>query len=99
MGQPSYSATSAHSSAGDLTPWLAAFFDTTVGPKRDPESYRRIAGERGRAPDQWLFLSDVGEELDAARAAGMRTALVVRGPGAPESAGHPVVRTFDELPA
>jgi enolase-phosphatase E1 len=88
-----------HSSAGDLTPLLAAFFDTTTGPKREPESYRRIAAARGRAPTEWLFLSDVTEELDAARAAGMQTALVVR-PGAPEPAvaSHPVLRSFDELP-
>ncbi len=88
-----------HSSAGDLTPLLAAFFDTTTGPKREPESYRRIAAARGRAPTEGLFLSDTGEELDAARAAGMQTALVVR-PGAPPLAitTHPVVRSFDELP-
>jgi enolase-phosphatase E1 len=88
-----------HSSAGDLTPLLAAFFDTTTGPKREPESYRRIAAARGRAPTDWLFLSDIAEELDAARAAGMQTALVVR-PGSPEpkAASHPVVRSFDELP-
>jgi enolase-phosphatase E1 len=88
-----------HSSAGDLTPLLAAFFDTATGPKREPESYRRIAAARGRAPTEGLFLSDVADELDAARAAGMQTALVVR-PGAPEPAvaTHPMVRSFDELP-
>jgi enolase-phosphatase E1 len=88
-----------HSSAGDLTPLLAAFFDTTTGQKREPESYRTIAAARGCASPEWLFLSDVTEELDAARAAGMKTALVVR-PGAPPPAvaSHPVVRSFDELP-
>ena len=88
-----------HSSAGDLTPLLAAFFDTTTGPKREPESYCRIAAARGRAPTSWLFLSDVSDEVDAARAAGMQTALVVR-PGAPEpaSASHPVIRSFEDLP-
>jgi enolase-phosphatase E1 len=88
-----------HSSAGDLTPLLAAFFDTTTGPKREPDSYRSIAAVRGRAPTDWLFLSDTAEELDAARAAGMQTALVVR-PGAAERAvtAHPVVRSFEELP-
>lgn len=88
-----------HSSAGDLTPLLAAFFDTTTGPKREPESYRRIAAARGRAPTEWLFLSDVAEELDAARDAGMQTALVVRaGAPPPGAASHLVVRSFDELP-
>ena len=87
------------SDAGDLSAGIRAYFDTTTGPKREPESYCRIAAARGRAPTEWLFLSDVGEELDAARAAGMQTALVVR-PGAPEpgAASHPLVRSFDELP-
>jgi len=88
-----------HSSAGDLLPLLAAFFDTTTGPKRESDSYRRIAAVRGRASTEWLFLSDTAEELDAARAAGMQTGLVVR-PGAAEPAvtAHPLVRSFDELP-
>ncbi len=87
-----------HSTAGDLTPYLAAFFDTATGSKREAASYRRIAAARGRAPAGWLFLSDVTEELEAAREAGMRTALVVR-PGRPEpgAVSHPIVRTFDEL--
>ena len=88
----------AHSTAGDLTPCLAAFFDTVMGSKREAASYRRIAAARGRAPAEWLFLSDVTEELEAAREAGMRTALVVR-PGRPEPGAvpHPIIRTFDEL--
>ena len=87
-----------HSSAGDLTPWLAAFFDTTTGPKREVASYRRIAAARSRPPGQWLFLSDVAEELDAAREAGMGTALVVRpGRPGPGAGPHPVVRSFDDL--
>ena len=87
-----------HSIAGDLTPLLAAYFDTATGPKREAESYRRIAAARKRPPGEWLFLSDVAEELDAARAAGMGTALVVR-PGSrePEAPRHPVVRTFEGL--
>lgn len=87
-----------HSSAGSLTRHLAAYFDTTTGPKRDPESYRRIAALRERAPAEWLFLSDASEELDAAREAGMQTALVVRSVGTetPPSA-HPIVRSFAAL--
>ena len=88
----------AHSSAGNLACHLAAFFDTTTGPKREPESYRRIAALRARAPDEWLFLSDVSEELDAAREAGMQTALVVRPRGnEPVDASHPIVRSFATL--
>jgi enolase-phosphatase E1 len=67
-----------HSEAGDLASLVSAWFDTEVGHKRDAGSYRRIADALGRAPGDVLFLSDVVEELDAAREAGMRTALIDR---------------------
>jgi enolase-phosphatase E1 len=63
---------------GDLTPLIDAYFDTTVGGKRDPESYRRIAGALDRSPAQLLFVSDVAAELAAARAAGWHAVLCVR---------------------
>jgi enolase-phosphatase E1 len=71
----------AHSIAGDLTAHFDAWFDTTSGHKRDPESYRRIAGALELAPEEVLFLSDVSAELDAAETAGMKALLVCR-PGA-----------------
>jgi enolase-phosphatase E1 len=67
-----------HSEAGDLTPLFSGYFDTTTGPKREAVSYTRIATAIDRPPAQVLFLSDVPEELDAARAAGMATAWVLR---------------------
>lgn len=87
----------ANTTAGDLSGMLAAYFDTTTGPKRDPQSYRTIAVALERAPAEVLFISDVPEELDAARAAGMQTALCVRDPDAAPAAEHPRVRTFDEV--
>ena len=57
---------------GDLTRFISRFFDTAVGAKGAPASYRRIAAELGRAPDRLLFISDVTTELDAASAGGMR---------------------------
>ena len=86
------------STAGDLTPHLQWYFDTGVGPKRDAASYQRIAREINAAPAGVLFISDVAAELDAARQAGMRTALADRPGNAvqPEHT-HPVIRTFDEL--
>jgi enolase-phosphatase E1 len=85
------------SEAGDFTPFLRAYFDTTTGAKGDAESYRKIARDLGQAPEAVLFLSDVTAELDAARAAGMTTGLCVREGGRPDSPGHPVVRSFDEV--
>jgi enolase-phosphatase E1 len=84
------------SEAGDLTPFLRDYFDTTTGAKSDPESYRRIAARLGQAPAAVLFLSDVTAELDAARGAGMTTALCVRAGEAPAT-DNPVVRSFDEV--
>ena len=88
-----------HSSAGDLTPLLRWYFDTTTGPKTDPESYRRIAAAMGIAAANVLFVSDISAELDAARTAGMQTRLCIR-PGnqpPPVGHGHPEIRAFDEL--
>lgn len=87
-----------NAAGGDLTGFIRAYFDTTTGPKAAPQSYARIAEALERSPSQVLFLSDVGAELDAARTAGMQTALCVRMPGTASSAGvHPVIRTFDEV--
>ncbi|HEY2346856.1 MAG TPA: acireductone synthase [Xanthomonadaceae bacterium] len=67
-----------HSEAGDLSHLFAGNFDTAVGGKRDVGSYLRIAQELAMPPDEILFLSDVVEELDAARMAGLRTILLDR---------------------
>jgi enolase-phosphatase E1 len=86
--------------AGDLTSCIGHFFDTTVGTKRSPESYRRIAYTMGRAPGQLLFLSDVHAELDAARSVGLQTALCVRPGNAEQPAGgEPTIHTFDDISA
>jgi enolase-phosphatase E1 len=87
----------AHTQAGDLTPHLSEYFDTTIGFKSEPESYRRIATRLDRLPAAILFVSDVAAELDAARAAGMQTALAARSDTMPMGATHRMVRTFDRL--
>jgi enolase-phosphatase E1 len=89
----------AHSNAGDLTPLLRWHFDTAVGRKTEPDSYLRIARAIGQAPTAILFVSDVVAELDAARTAGMQTALAIRPGNASQPAGHghPPVTRFDEL--
>jgi enolase-phosphatase E1 len=72
-----------HSDQGDLSPLFSGWFDTTTGPKRESESYRKIATALGEAPQDVLFLSDIVQETDAAKAAGMRALLINRdgGPG------------------
>ena len=86
----------AHTEAGDLRPWFRGYFDTTSGSKREAESYVRIGERIGVEPGQILFLSDIGAELDAARAAGWQTVQLVRA-GAIAAPAHPQVRSFDEI--
>jgi enolase-phosphatase E1 len=86
------------SSAGDLTPFIAQYFDTEVGPKRDPASYARIAATVALPPPSITFVSDVVAELDAARAAGMQTILSLRPGNHPQPPhDHRVVHSFDEI--
>jgi enolase-phosphatase E1 len=88
-----------HSSAGDLTPFLRWYFDTTTGKKADRASYQRIASAMNMRPESIVFLSDVVAELDAARDAGLSTRLSIRPGNAPPPLphDHPSIRTFDEI--
>lgn len=86
----------AHTPEGDLTPYLAHYFDTAVGHKREASSYRHIATALELAPERVLFLSDIPEELDAARAVGMATTQLLR-PGTAASDRHPTVASFDQI--
>jgi enolase-phosphatase E1 len=88
-----------HTAAGDLTPYIRGHYDTTTGPKREAASYRAIAAAMEMEPREILFISDVGEELDAARQAGMATALAIR-PGNREPGGrleHEPLESFAEI--
>ena len=87
-----------YSTAGDLTGFIRAYFDTTTGAKQQAESYERIAAALELPPSEILFLSDVTAELDAAQFAGMQTSLCVRpGSKSPSSSAHPIIQTFDEI--
>lgn len=80
---------------GDLTPLFSGYFDTGIGPKRESESYVRIAESIRLPSEQILFLSDVLEELDAARQAGMQTCGLVRAGGV--LGDHEVVASFETI--
>ena len=90
-----------HSTAGDLSSYIEAYFDTTAGPKREPASYRKIASALQVPPDQILFVSDVPAELDAAGSGGLLTAFSLRpGISRSPSLSHTAIHNFDEvLPA
>jgi len=87
-----------YSDAGDLTPLFAGYFDTETGPKRETASYTAIAEAIGEQPTHLLFLSDIVQELDAARAAGFQTGWLVRDAStSPTGGDHPIYRDFDAV--
>lgn len=92
-----------HSDAGDLTELFSGFFDTEVGGKREAASYERIRDSIGLPGEEILFLSDVVEELDAARDAGLGTVLLDRLQDYPQpregeaTHGHPRATSFDQI--
>ncbi|GAA0520826.1 acireductone synthase [Tatumella terrea] len=85
-----------YSDAGDITGVFSDYFDTHVGAKREEQSYRNIAGKLGLPGEALLFLSDIHQELDAARAAGWKTVQLIRGEADPESV-HPAVSSFEQI--
>lgn len=87
-----------HTADGDLSPLLSGYFDTRVGHKREAGSYRRIAEAIGLPPREILFLSDVREELDAAREAGWQTTWLIRERLPPLAAAHRRTTRFDQIP-
>jgi len=87
-----------HSVFGDLSSLFSGHFDTTMGAKREVESYRRIAQSLGVAAASIHFLSDIEAELDAAQAAGMVATQLLRADAKPESHGrHPQATCFAEV--
>lgn len=86
-----------HTEYGDLTPLFSGYFDTRVGAKRESASYRAILAQTGLQAEEILFLSDIGEELDAAREAGLMTTQLLRDAQAKPFVQHPAARDFSEV--
>jgi len=86
-----------HTASGDLTPLFSGFFDTNIGGKKEADSYLNIAATIGLPADETLFLSDIKEELDAAKSAGLQTIWLVRDQALNPYAEHLQVGSFDEI--
>jgi len=89
----------AHARGGELASLIGGWFDlVNAGPKREEQSYRRIAAEIGVPAGEILFLSDHPDELDAAVAAGWQAVGVTRA-GEPNSPRppHRWIGSFAEL--
>ncbi len=86
-----------HTEAGDLTPLFSGFFDTNMGRKKEPNSYRKIADEIAYPTANLLFLSDIEEELDAAKAVGYQTIWLTREQEPDINAEHKQVSSFNDI--
>lgn len=85
-----------YSEEGNLLPLFTDYFDTRVGAKREVASYQNIAEQLMLPASDLLFLSDIRQELDAAREAGWNTCQLVRDE-ADELSDHPQVNRFDQV--
>ena len=88
-----------HTEYGDINYLFSGYFDTKIGSKKDPQSYRRIAEEIGLRPEEVLFLSDNPEEIRAAAVAGMKVLRFAREGENEiiENFPYPQVRSFEEV--
>ncbi|MCX7067234.1 MAG: acireductone synthase [Methylococcales bacterium] len=86
-----------HTNFGDLTPLFSGYFDTHIGGKQQTSSYSHIAESIGLPAEQLLFLSDISEELNAAKAAGFATIQLVRDAPLDTQATHTQVASFNDI--
>lgn len=85
---------------GDLRKFLSGFFDTTVGNKKETQSYVEISQSLGvDKPSDILFVTDVYQEATAAKGAGLEVIISIR-PGngpLPGSHGFKTVKSFSDI--
>ncbi|KAH1007817.1 hypothetical protein HUJ04_005010 [Dendroctonus ponderosae] len=85
---------------GDLSQYISNYFDLSVGPKSESESYKKIVEKLAVKPEEIVFITDLIEEAKAAKSAGLSTALVDRegNPKLPEeSKEFTVISSFKEI--
>lgn len=85
----------ANSTAGDLTPFISFYFDTSVGHKREKISYQNIAAQSQLSPEEIHFFSDIPEELKAAEEASFEVTHVVR--EGTQSSSFQGIKNFSEF--
>lgn len=88
-----------NSSSGDLSSLVERHFDTAIGAKTAPHSYRTIARQLGVEAERSWFLTDVVAEALAAREGGWQVAISLR-PGNQPQPQHdfPTLENFHHLP-
>lgn len=75
---------------GDCLALFSGHYDTTIGGKKDRDSYVRIVDDWKLSPAQILFISDIAAELEAADAAGLQTRASLRPGNAPLPDDFPI---------
>ncbi len=85
-----------HTKHGDLQKFLKHNFDTSVGNKREAESYKKIITDLKMDPSDVVFLSDIPEELIAAKSSGLKVIHVTRN-GTKTHPEFKNIRDFTEL--
>ena len=85
-----------YSEAGDLTNFFSDYFDTNIGQKREISSYQNIKKQLKLQGADILFLSDIKEELDAAKMAGLKTIQLDRLKKLSKQ-GHEIVNSFSQI--
>jgi len=84
-----------YSDYGDIRALFNDFFDTKVGAKQEQAAYNTIIEQLPFDASEVLFLSDVAAELDAAKAAGLKTLHLIRDGQAQSE--HPYVHDFTNV--
>jgi len=89
-----------HTQTGNLAELFSHWFDTHTGPKKSQESYELIAKEMGTDTKNVIFISDNGEECDAAKIAGMQTLFSLRANNPDQDPKqHHVINNLNEVDA
>jgi enolase-phosphatase E1 len=88
-----------HTQNGNLLPLFTQHYDTQIGGKRESASYEAIVRTGPWAASEYVFVSDVLPELQAAHQAGMQAIASVRPGNAPlpDPIPFPKIRSFKEL--
>jgi len=89
----------AHTKSGDLTRFFSGHYDTTIGSKKEPDSYSKIAEALGLSPTQIVFFTDVIGEIEAANKAHMQVVACMRPNNTPlpKEFHGPAIHSFDEV--
>lgn len=84
-----------HTESGDITSLFSGYFDTTIGPKKEINSYLNISKEIGEQPDSITFFTDSPEEAQAAIDAKFNVIHVNRD-GLYNNSKFAVIESFDK---